>query len=493
MGYRTQHPSSAMDSHDYINGQGQGFSSPALSAYRCDHDFIAPSPNLPPIPSYHNPPYATYSSNLEFDGNIIAERDYDPAEFEPPSNNAQVSATPPAMDAGFNHAFDHSYPATSNGFQDRDSESRVWASSISSHSHPSYPATSNGFEEQKSESRARTSFTSSHSHSHYDHSFSPVPTFEPHRFDSRHWNTVLLPADKPSSPSQKPPSRPPIREIASLDPPSSNNRNGVNLNRVHPSTSPQPQGHTSFPTDLYQSGYSNPSSHPGFGRISGPRHSRSEGGISYPPPAHSDFIARTAASNLTSAGQQFLSPPSNVVPIRGHHRRSSSGSRERGIGGMGLHNAPGSGRASPYPSPRASPSLSYDPLPSIPSIQSLPPPSGMGRGRPVSMPAYGASSYGIPPGGIGELDQQLNHGGNLSDMGPPLSGKPTTNVVSKPNVTTTATAVASERRRKTDANFACHVPGCGSTFTRRFNLMGALRRYLRQLALTCRFRSHAFT
>jgi len=92
------------------------------------------------------------------------------------------------------------------------------------------------------------------------------------------------------------------------------------------------------------------------------------------------------------------------------------------------------------------------------------------------MPAYGASSYDIPPGGIGELSQQLNGGGNLSDMGPPLGGKPVSTSsgvpVSKPNVTTTATAEASERRRKTDANFACPVPGCGSTFTRHFNLKG---------------------
>jgi hypothetical protein len=47
--------------------------------------------------------------------------------------------------------------------------------------------------------------------------------------------------------------------------------------------------------------------------------------------------------------------------------------------------------------------------------------------------------------------------------------------------TTVNTAVeASERRRKTDANFACPVPGCGSTFTRHFNLKGALSRPLRE-------------
>lgn len=237
------------------------------------------------------------------------------------------------------------------------------------------------------------------------------------------------------------------------------------------------------------------------GRISGHRYSRSEGGISYPPSAHPDFIARTAAETLNTVKQQFLHPTEVPSIHRGHHRRSSSGSRDRGIGGMGLHSAPGSSRASPYPSPNASPLLGYDPLPSIPSIQSLPPPTGMGRGRPVSMPAYGPSSYGIPPGGIGELSQQLDAGGDdPSDMGSTLNGKPVhgikssvaASLVSKPTVTTTATAEASERRRKTDANFACPVPGCGSTFTRHFNLKGASCSPLRETVLTSRSRSHAF-
>lgn len=308
--------------------------------------------------------------------------------------------------------------------------------------------------------------------------------------------------------------RPPTWDVASLDHSSSNNRTSVNLNDILPSTNPQPQGQISFSNDPYQSGFSNSSPQPGLlnhysfagksqaeaqyltpdmalgptvlrrarsdsGRVSGHRHSRSEGGmISYPPSAHSDFIARTAADNLNTVKQQFLHPTEVVPSInRGHHRRSSSGSRDRGIGGMGLHSAPGSSRPSPYPSPSASPLLGYDPLPPIPSIQNLSVSSGMGR-RPTSMPAYGASSYGIPPGGIGEIGQQLD--GNLSDMGPPLGGKPaheinstTAAAVSKPNVTTTATAEASEKRRKTDANFACPVPGCGSTFTRHFNLKGA--------------------
>lgn len=317
--------------------------------------------------------------------------------------------------------------------------------------------------------------------------------------------------------------RPPTWDVASLDSSSyNNNRTDVNINDILPSTSPQPQAHISFSSDAYQSTFSNSGlqSHYSFagktaidsqfltpdmallapglrrarsdsGRIPGHRHSRSEGGISYPPSAHSDFINRAAADK-----QQFLHPTEPGTNIRGHHRRSSSGSRDRGIGGMGMHSAPGSSRASPYPSPTASPLLGYDALPSIPAPQTLPVSSGMGRGRPISMPPYGASSFGLQSGAIGEIGQQLNTGPELTDMGPPLNNKAihaTVSAVSKPNVTTTATAEASERRRKTDANFACPVPGCGSTFTRHFNLKGVSHWLLREKLLTCICRPYAFT
>ncbi len=44
--------------------------------------------------------------------------------------------------------------------------------------------------------------------------------------------------------------------------------------------------------------------------------------------------------------------------------------------------------------------------------------------------------------------------------------------VEKQQVTTSATQAASASRRRNEANFVCPVPGCGSTFTRRFNLRG---------------------
>lgn len=616
-----------MDSHDYLNDQNQSFGSPELPIdHRFEFDFTVPSPNLPQTPSYNgsyqNSPCTAYSE-LEFDGNIVVlgePPDYDPAEYDPPSNNQtplldfmnpHVAVTPPPMDGGFEHSFDHSSPASSNGIPEQESESRSRASSVSSHSQSHYPSSP------------------------------PIQRFEALRFESPHWSTSLLPPDNPSSPSQKPPSppslvipevspsmntenlrgttplinapqgdggvmngpqlhivpatpvsggvpstvpfnnladtsapptwnteaapqnitfdtginsdydtpqsnsldnylvpqpqrtrsksdtstRPPIWNVPSLDHSYNDNRASVTLNDILPSTSPQPQTSISFSSDTYQSAFSNPSSQlglssnytfagrptmdsqflsphmafdaPGLRRARSDsgrplhRHSKSESGISYPPSSHTDFIARTAADNFTGA-KQFLHPTEVVPNIRGHHRRSSSGSRDRGIGG--LHSAPGSSRASPYPSPKASPLLGYDPLPNIPPPQSLPVSPGMGRGRPVSMPAYGASSFGLPPGGIGELGQQLNVG-DLADVGTPLGNQSvhgintaaSVTVVSKPNVTTTATAEASERRRKTDANFACPVLGCGSTFTRHFNLKGHLRSHNEEKPFQCKW------
>lgn len=46
--------------------------------------------------------------------------------------------------------------------------------------------------------------------------------------------------------------------------------------------------------------------------------------------------------------------------------------------------------------------------------------------------------------------------------------------VEKQQVTTSATQAASASRRRNEAHFMCPVPGCGSTFTRRFNLRGTL-------------------
>lgn len=58
--------------------------------------------------------------------------------------------------------------------------------------------------------------------------------------------------------------------------------------------------------------------------------------------------------------------------------------------------------------------------------------------------------------------------------------------------TVDATVGASEQREGTDANYACTVPGCGSTFAGHCDLEGALLRPLCETALTCCCRSYVF-
>ena len=276
-------------------------------------------------------------------------------------------------------------------------------------------------------------------------------------FNNQQSNTLdhyLVPQQPRTRSKSDTSTRPPTRDVTSLDA-SHSDRTNVNLESLLPSTNSQSEAQISFSSDIYQSEFSNPSPQPDLlnhynftsessvgpqflspdmassepslrtvgpdGRRPSLRHSKSEGGISYPQSAHSEFIARTAADNFSTVKEQILQPSEPIPSIRGHHRRTSSGSRDRGSGGKEPRIALNSSRVRPYPSPRASPLFGCDPLPVIPNIQSLPPPTGMGRGRPTSMPAYGPSSYGIPPGGIGELDQQISAGTNLGDMGSTLN------------------------------------------------------------------------
>ena len=171
-----------------------------------------------------------------------------------------------------------------------------------------------------------------------------------------------------------------------------------------------------------------------------------------PPTSQLDFMKRN----------QFLSPQETVPPIRGaHHRRASSGSRLNGgadrADGSGLWSSSSSTRPSPYPSPNASPRVTYDELPILPPPTSryLPQPDvdsrlGLGLDMQASQESRGRSSA---------------KAASLSDAVGNI-------VVSKPNVTTGRTANASHKRRKQEATFTCPVPKCGSTFTRSFNLRG---------------------
>ena len=230
--------------------------------------------------------------------------------------------------------------------------------------------------------------------------------------------------------------------------------------------------------------------------------STTSGGFLFPPPT--DFLASLSGgsgggpgsnANNNNANNAFLTH--NTLPLppirslspgsanKGHYRRASSGSRsERGAeswsgvgGGGGLLPS----RVSPYPTPNASPRVRYDDLPPVPGSAGYEGEVAL-SGR-MGMGVVGA--YGGFGGNQPQQQQQQqqgdagvfgNEGGRAYDgelgLGVGDGGIGGGQVVSKPTVTTGRTANASHKRRKQEATFVCPIPGCGSTFTRSFNLKG---------------------
>ena len=146
---------------------------------------------------------------------------------------------------------------------------------------------------------------------------------------------------------------------------------------------------------------------------------------------------------------------SHAIPLQGPLTHPT-GPREYSFAHLGqfsphppdLSNSPTTGpRRSPKPEPYYPSSVPdayrrpHEPMPPSPSQEAS---SSQGPG------ASGASHY--TAAGVPRL--------------PPILQ------VEKQQVTTSATQLASASRRRNEAHFVCPVPGCGSTFTRRFNLRG---------------------
>ncbi|KAG8787245.1 hypothetical protein FRC15_009644 [Serendipita sp. 397] len=172
------------------------------------------------------------------------------------------------------------------------------------------------------------------------------------------------------------------------------------------------------------------------------RPSRSEDFRAASPFQPPDYLAPSSAygqsygyvGQVRSHDSLMAGVPSSIGPAR-HGRRLSSGSPypDQRSGSVS------SARPSPYPSPNGSPSHMHQ---------------------------------GLPPNGLED-----DHMG-----GPNPWSK-----VERQQVTTPATAKASEGRRKGEASFVCPVPGCGSTFTRHFNLKGHLRSHNEERPFKCKW------
>ncbi|KAI0950853.1 hypothetical protein AcW1_008049 [Taiwanofungus camphoratus] len=192
--------------------------------------------------------------------------------------------------------------------------------------------------------------------------------------------------------------------------------------------------------------------------------SSSAGMLGVPPPSSvTQEYLRTA-----SHSRQFLHPSEPVASITRTHRRSMSGSRERSIGSVaGWSSTASSARPSPYPSPSVSPRPAYGALPDV------------SLSMPMDMTTMSQMRRGV-------MQVDMGMGGTaMTGVSMDASGMPAN--IAKVNVTTPSTADASQKRRKQPANFVCPVPGCGSTFTRHFNLKGHLRSHAEEKPFICKW------
>ncbi|TFK26527.1 hypothetical protein FA15DRAFT_667423 [Coprinopsis marcescibilis] len=143
------------------------------------------------------------------------------------------------------------------------------------------------------------------------------------------------------------------------------------------------------------------------------------------------------------------------------------------------------------PPPHLQPSTSTSPS------QLTPPPATQGNKR---SPKSSSDLYLAPNAaelynhaqGIAMSNNNPNPDGAMA--GPGVNHYPSANGVTrlppilqveKQQVTTSATQLASASRRRNEAHFQCPVPGCGSTFTRRFNLRGHLRSHTEERPYIC--------
>ncbi|SPO26211.1 uncharacterized protein UTRI_02487 [Ustilago trichophora] len=162
---------------------------------------------------------------------------------------------------------------------------------------------------------------------------------------------------------------------------------------------------------------------------------------------------RSVSSNNAATGSHHhtMSGSARVHPYRtGHDRHYSFGS-----------NTSNSSAGSASPLPQMGGGLIYDAAGNLVQYPSDAFGSMAGMGMDGAAPSPSASSVAS-----GTSSQSM--------LAPPV-----------PVVTSQATQAASASRRKSEALFACPIPGCGSTFTRQYNLRGHLRSHADERPYKC--------
>lgn len=167
-----------------------------------------------------------------------------------------------------------------------------------------------------------------------------------------------------------------------------------------------------------------------------------------------------AGPNDTGDQQPAHYPPGHA------YRRSQSNSPFR-------HTA----HPTPYPLPSTQPNLPPIQHPSMSGSQPHPDLKQESFYTPTSAELY--SHAQVLASGVGEGSASTHY-----SSAPSITRLPPILQVEKKQVTTSATQAASASRRRNEAHFACPVPGCGSTFTRRFNLRGVCSQHMSKLVIS---------
>ncbi|CDR98841.1 hypothetical protein [Sporisorium scitamineum] len=198
--------------------------------------------------------------------------------------------------------------------------------------------------------------------------------------------------------------------------------------------------------------------------------------------AHSEDLSRSRM--YQGADEDFLAqitaPNGGLAPPQTGRSVSSSNSAT----GSHHHAITGSARVHPY---RTSHDRHYSfgsntSSSSTGSASPLPPMAGGymydAAGNLVQYPtdAFGGA------GAMGGLDANAANSPSASSV---ASGASSQLAPPVPVVTSQATQAASASRRKSEALFACPIPGCGSTFTRQYNLRGHLRSHADERPYKC--------
>lgn len=211
------------------------------------------------------------------------------------------------------------------------------------------------------------------------------------------------------------------------------------------------------------------------------------------PQGYSTYVAGSIGGRFRGDPSQYSAIQSSM-PMSMHNHTSSS--HERYSGASQVHHSPSVQHHMPSPQPSSSTAMHSLAMasqhhPSLAtSTQSLQVPSGVPmmlanatRREVRRSPLSGEAERAPHAAYLYEQSRMMPSSSSLSMLSSPswagIGGSSSTGTrlppilqVEKQQVTTSATQAASASRRRNEANFQCPVPGCGSTFTRRFNLRG---------------------